>query len=175
MQGKSFTCVLHCFVFHLKDYGIERQESCSVRSTNCDFVKAFGRAEPRFFCLSRGEHNLYPASRGGSQSRSLQSSPRPWPCFWAEVSPASASFPNVPVNSSAGQSLPQTSPHCLCITQSSPGRESLCNPGWLRVSYVDQLASNPRRSTCLCLPRAGTKGVCHHIQQSFLRQTGGGF
>ena len=116
--------------------------------------------------------SIYPASPGGSQSRSLQSSPRPQPCFWAEVSPASASFPNVPVNSSAGQSLPQTSPYCLCITQSSPGRESLCNPGWLRVSYVDQLASNPRRSTCLCLPRAGTKGVCHHIQQSFLRQTG---
>lgn len=29
---------------------------------------------------------------------------------------------------------------------------SLCNPGWPGLRYVNQLASNPQRSTCLRLP-----------------------
>lgn len=34
---------------------------------------------------------------------------------------------------------------------------SLCRPGWSRT----------KRSTCLCLPKAGTEGLCHHISLEF--------
>jgi len=36
---------------------------------------------------------------------------------------------------------------------------SLCSPG-----YVLELAVNSQRSTCLCLPSAEIKGMCHHPQ-----------
>lgn len=52
---------------------------------------------------------------------------------------------------------------CVCF----PDRVSLCNslscPGTL---FVDQVTSNSQRSTYLCLPSTGTKGVYHHAQLS---------
>lgn len=31
-------------------------------------------------------------------------------------------------------------------------------------TYADQLASNSERSVCLCILRAGIKGLCHYAQ-----------
>ena len=39
---------------------------------------------------------------------------------------------------------------------------SLCSPSWPETHSVDQ-AGFKLSSTCLCLPSAGIKGVCHHL------------
>lgn len=46
---------------------------------------------------------------------------------------------------------------CLFLRQGC-----LCSLGWPGTRFVDQVGSNSCRSTCLCLPNAGTKGLCHH-------------
>lgn len=43
-----------------------------------------------------------------------------------------------------------------------PDRVLLCSSGCPWTQLVDQVASNSKRSSCLCLPSAGTKDVVHH-------------
>ena len=45
---------------------------------------------------------------------------------------------------------------------------SLCSPGCHKLALLHRLASNSQRSTCLCLPSAGIRGVCHHYPVKYL-------
>ena len=37
----------------------------------------------------------------------------------------------------------------------------------LELTLYTRLATNSQRSTCLCLPSAGIKAVCHHSDSTF--------
>jgi hypothetical protein len=59
---------------------------------------------------------------------------------------------------------------CLFVSRD---RVSLYSPGCPGTHFVDQAGLETQKSSCLCLPSAGIKGVRHHRpawQQSFLKK-----
>lgn len=44
----------------------------------------------------------------------------------------------------------------------------LCSPGCPGTQYADQTGIKLKRSTSLCLPSDGIKGMCHH-EHNFLK------
>jgi hypothetical protein len=53
----------------------------------------------------------------------------------------------------------------LCFVLFEAG--SLCSPGCPGIHYVTSLVSNSQRFSSLCLPSAGSKGMCHHSRPFF--------
>lgn len=60
--------------------------------------------------------------------------------------------------------VPVTSPNTALWLFCLKDRASLCSPGYSGGYYVDQDGLELKRSSCLYVLSAGTKGVCHHAQ-----------
>jgi hypothetical protein len=62
----------------------------------------------------------------------------------------------------------------LCVDSGFQDRVSLCSPGCPGSHSVGQAGLELKRSTCLCLPSAGNKGVRHHclVPTIFSRRDG---
>jgi hypothetical protein len=62
--------------------------------------------------------------------------------------------------------LAVSGPQCHSVPSPFKDTVSMCLLGVTELAMLTRLLSNSQRSTCLCLPSAGVKGVCHHAWPS---------